>query len=479
MVRSFCAFVLAYAIIQVTGQQIAATPTDFDGDARSEFVTVEPSTDGALQFSSTTIQTGVTRSDGVLGVLGDHVALGSWSQVGAPQLAVISKGTNSLTWTILSSDGETTSQAFGALGDTVLSGADTDGDGLLDALTTSASGRRRVWNRSQSLFTSTRRDSQFAFGFSNETPLFVTQGARGLPATILTGLRGATTLRVYDPLTQRARRIRLPRAPTTTRPHPLRLSANEDALLFVVPEGSGLRLVTQSISAPRSKPLDFTMDSPGTIVIGDFIEGGGEEVGIHTETTLTVYSPLTSAVVSFTVPSGIAVDEININSFASSSPTPPDTPRPPTAQPTPISGDPTAPTDPSLAAVCASFSPISPGEMLIKSDPSNHIGRHDPRTTGYTVVCARECPANTRYVQFFYANGEFAGAVAKYGIFSGNGRPRLYGAVGAAPQHDAAVIAARAAGIGNGKLYLQVSSATSGHDSRCKEFSPSGRNGSL
>lgn len=132
-----------------------------------------------------------------------------------------------------------------------------------------------------------------------------------------------------------------------------------------------------------------------------------------------------------------------------------------------------------LAMVCASTSSILPGQMLIKSEASNHIHNGDPRTTGYTLVCGSQCTANLRRSDFFYADGSYAGSVGYYGRFSGNGQPRLYGAAGGAPQHFASQIAAKASGIGNGMLYLQVSSATEGAGTECKEFAPGGRNGSL
>jgi hypothetical protein len=132
-----------------------------------------------------------------------------------------------------------------------------------------------------------------------------------------------------------------------------------------------------------------------------------------------------------------------------------------------------------LADVCATTSVIGAGQMLIKSEISDHINSGDPRATGYTVVCAADCPKNLRKTDFFYADGSYAGSVGYYGTFSGNGRPRLYGAAGGAEQHFVSQIAPKAAGIGNGKLYMQMSSATSGPATSCKEFNPTGRNGSL
>jgi hypothetical protein len=141
--------------------------------------------------------------------------------------------------------------------------------------------------------------------------------------------------------------------------------------------------------------------------------------------------------------------------------------------------DPGTVPDGGLASVCTSFTPILNLQMLIKSEISAHINPLDKRATGYTLVCGSQCPQNLRKADFFYADGSYAGSVGYYGRFSGNGKPRLYGAAGGAPQHFARQIAAKAATIGNGKLYIQISAATSGESTICKEFNPTGRNGGI
>lgn len=153
----------------------------------------------------------------------------------------------------------------------------------------------------------------------------------------------------------------------------------------------------------------------------------------------------------------------------------------PAPAPTPGGGDNSPPPSAgSLAEVCASVSEIGAGEMLVKSEISDHISNPtDKRSTGYTCVCARLCPRNLSRADFFYENGEYAGSVGYYGRFSGNGQPRLYGAAGAAPQHFVRDIAAKARTIGSGRLYLQISKERSGPATACKAFFPVGRNGSL
>lgn len=136
----------------------------------------------------------------------------------------------------------------------------------------------------------------------------------------------------------------------------------------------------------------------------------------------------------------------------------------------------------SLSNVCASIDQMDNGEMLIKSEISKHISKGDRRASGYTVVCASKCLARGRAaVPFFYSNGEVAGYVARYlPNFSGNGKRRFYGGVGAAPQHFASQIAAYADTLETGgMLYMQTSKSESGERTTCMEFNPRGRNGGL
>ncbi len=136
-----------------------------------------------------------------------------------------------------------------------------------------------------------------------------------------------------------------------------------------------------------------------------------------------------------------------------------------------------------LSSVCATIDVIEPGDLLIKSEASAHFSNPlDRRTTGYTLVCARRCPSLRRTtLPFYFANGTLAGELARYlPNFSGNGRPRFYGGTGRAPQHFARRLARQARRIAEGgSLYLQMSRVAAGPRTRCVEFAPSGRNGSL
>ena len=456
-------------------ERVYAAPLDLDLDGRSELITTEINSDNSLTHRGFNLTTSTAFEVGSLGAVGDHIAPGRWRTSSSFEIAIVRASDGALSWSLVGS-GETPVRAsFGSSQDTFMSGVDLNRDGISDAVTTSNSSRRRSWTITENLFGESIISQTFTFGFSNERPLFIKSAEGDLLATVAIGARGVAMLRTYNPVTKQTRRVRLGRAPKAITPLPIAYSASSFGLVYPVEQGDATELHFHGLHS-RAATATVSIPAKGTVLIGDFLSDEiGEEVAIHSVATLHIYSRVQQKVVQIPVPSGIAVDEINSNSFVTA-PTPPANPAPPQNPPTTGTPIPGVPPEGGLAAVCSEVSPISAGEMLIKSDPSGHIGRHDPRTTGYTVVCARDCPTTLRYTPFYYANGELAGAVAMYGLFSGNGRPRLYGAVGQAPQHDARAIASKAATLGNGKLYISMGGTAL---SRCKEFAPLGRNGSL
>jgi hypothetical protein len=126
-----------------------------------------------------------------------------------------------------------------------------------------------------------------------------------------------------------------------------------------------------------------------------------------------------------------------------------------------------------LAAQCPT---VKQARLLVKSEASNHISSGDARATGYTLVCAADCPAGFP-ATFLYCDGSEAGKLGYYGTFSGNGRPRAYGAAGGAKQHFVSQIArtSKKKGCGN-ILYLKMRSGANGW---CSPFYSVGRSGGV
>jgi hypothetical protein len=429
---------------------------------------------------------------GRFGVPGDHVALGRWLGTGAEQLGVVSADTErgALVWKVLTPSGGVTEQLLGAVGDTVIAAADFDATGIDDPTVVSAAGRTLQWSIAIDRFRGGFRTLTFQLGSRGEAPFYINYDGSGPWLATFGGNGRASTVRLLNPRTGARVQVRgLPALPSSAPAQPMALRNAEGRELLLVAQRVGGRTQLTVFDLINRTTVGVTVAGSGAVVVGDFLDGAGDEYALLGAAGVVVGDPWSGEqrVVSAPSANPILIDGVNINRVTAGDPPAPSTPtpRPTTAAPAatprpPVNGGSGGGSPPeSLGRVCAAHSPIAPGELLIKSEPSSHIHGGDPRTTGYTVVCARICPSNLSYAQIFYSDGSFAGAVAKYGVFRGNRKPRLYGAVGRAPQHFAAQVATQASRIGNGKLYLQMSSATTGVGTWCKEFLPVGRNGSL
>ncbi len=432
------------------------------------------------------VQTGDARLLGEFGSMGEHIAMGRWLGTGGAQLGVVSvdSATREIVWRVLGIGGREIEKRLGMAGDIVVAAADVDATGIDDPMIVSRNGRRLSWTVAFDLFRGGRRKMTFQIGARNEPPFFINFDKTGPWLGSISAGKKATVVRVLNPRTGERRQVRrLPPLPAGASLQPVALNAPGGSQLLAVSRRAGDVTLLSLVDLQRRSLTTKKLAALGDLVVGDFLPDEGDEYALVSSSTVLIGNPFSGSQVKVAKPvaNAILVDSFNVNrTTAAPAPTtrpqPTTAPRPnPTATRSPGGG--AAPA--SLNSVCASRSPIASGEMLIKSEASDHIHNGDPRTTGYTVVCARLCPRNQSYAQFFYSDGSFAGAVARYGTFRGNGKPRLYGAVGQAPQHFATEIAEKASIIGNGKLYLQISGATRGGETVCKEFNPKGRNGSL
>jgi hypothetical protein len=463
-------FVASLSPLTASAERLA--PADFDGDGLSDFVLISASKN-VLSWSAVTGSGASQQALGDFGRLGFHVTLGDWLGTGLPQPATVTTLGSKIIWRVLSS-GVSIQREFGTTGDTVVAGADFSGDGAVDATIVSKGSNGLNWRVHAGLFTdSNLPTTDFTFGRVKDNYFFANPDATNdRVASITNKGQGAFLLRYFNPKTLRGTRLLvdqdLPSAQLKKSPLPLRDATGKDMLLFYSRRGSA---TTFSLFKSKKKTLEvFRLKATGEVLVGNYTTDAGDEVAVQTESGFLVYNPLTKVKSLISAPAGIAVDEVNINTLGEPEDNTPAPPPPPPSDQPPLAG---------LFGVCEKYSAIANGEMLIKSEISQHIPGQDPRATGYTLVCARLCPKNLSRSDFFFADGSYAGSVARYGTFHGNGKPRLYGAVGEAPQHFASDIAAKASTIGNGKLYMQISSARSGAGTDCKEFNPTGRNGGL
>lgn len=482
-------FLAAAAFLALAAHAHAKSP-DFDGDGVSDLTIVRIGSSGNLDWGTTVSGSSVDMALGTFGRNGDHLILSDWEAAGVSRIGVVSIDGGAITWKIVSGDGSVKSVKLGKRGDTVISGANLGGSAVTDGVVVGVQGKRLRWTVRTDLFTTPGQNVEFLFGNKADKPFFAprAKGAGDVAAIYVKGKKGATVQTRALNGSKKGILFRVPTAAKAATSAPLPLRGKKGAIIyaFVISRGANVRVVFVNA---KGKLLRRVTMPVGDIVVGSFDDRPGEDVASNVNGRLIIVDATSGKVSERSVQPGIAVDEININTLGESSgggnsprpvPVPPggggngggNTPPPPPSGQPPASG--------SLRELCATVSSIVAGQMLIKSEISNHITNPgDPRMTGYTMVCASQCTANLHRSDFFYENGEYAGSVGYYGRFSGNGQPRLYGGAGGAPQHFVSQIAAKARGIGSGRLYMQVSKATKGANTHCKVFNPTGRNGGV
>jgi hypothetical protein len=477
----------ALSVPSATAQRL---PSDFNGDGISDLVFI--SLQRTLVWEPIDVASGLPIESKAMGIVGDHIIMADWFRTGRPQIGVVrvERSTGEIIWRVRDDTGQTHQRKFGMAGDRVVAAADFNGNGAADAVIVRTEGRKLRWIISYDPYQGGTTQAEFLFGAAGEQIFYLNPDGKGMAFASLSDKGRSTRVRMFNPVTGK-RRV-LSDLPLVAKKRGKKLtvlpidSPTGKQVIAMVRSSGGKTSVATLDPLKKKQPKKFrvhTVQANGDVAVGNYLSDAGHEVVVQGRNGASfIVNPFNAARRELSTPAdAVLVDEFNINLLL----TPPDdedddSPAPPPAPPSaPAPNVPPSGVAPEggLRSVCSTVSPIAPGEMLVKSDPSSHIHRGDPRTTGYTVVCAALCPLFRNFVPFFYANGEFAGAVAQYGIFSGNGKPRLYGAVGDAKQHFTSEIAPRARSIGTGKLYLKMNGGN--NPGSCKEFEPTGRNGSL
>jgi hypothetical protein len=104
-----------------------------------------------------------------------------------------------------------------------------------------------------------------------------------------------------------------------------------------------------------------------------------------------------------------------------------------------------------LSSICKKTSDIN--GALFKVTAGGHIGRSDPRYTGFSFICGSRCTSFPAKV--YHCDGSQAFTMGFYGKWSGNGKSRAYCGSGGAPRCSTNAIRARSRALKcNGMGYL-------------------------
>lgn len=477
------------AFTAVFGAQAQKLPADFNNDGMSELVYI--ALDRTLVWQPIDVASGANLGTKNMGIVGDHIIMADWLGTGTPQTGIVrvEKKSSDIIWRVRNDAGENLQFKFGLAGDRVVSAADFDKSGAADAVVVRKVGKKLHWFIAYDPLRGGTIRNEFVFGSASENIFYFNPDGAGIRFAALSEKGSATKVRLLNPVT--GKRKILGDLPLVNKRRgkkllvlPLDAPNGRQVIAMVRIKGAKTTIAAldplkkKNKTKKKAKIRSFTVPANGDVVVGNYLPEKGYEIAVRGVLQAFIVNTFTGARREISAPDGVLVDEFNINQViagATNSEPEPQPTEPPANEPPP--SNPGSPAPGSLRGVCSTISSIAAGEMLIKSEISKHIHGGDPRATGYTVVCARICPNSMSRVPFYYANGEEAGAVGYYSTFSGNGQPRLYGAAASADQHFAGQIAQRARGIGSGKLYLKMNGGDG--PGACKEFEPTGRNGSL
>ncbi len=306
---------------------VRAAANDFNGDGLSDFILLTINKNGSLSWDGFATSVPSITSLGTLGNVGDHIAVAPWNTSSIPALGVVTKSGSSVSW-IVNSNGNLQQLALGSPDSTVIAGADLNGNGVADAIAVTKEGSALTWEVQLDPFSlSPGARTSFRFGKSKDIPFFFSLGGTSDVVGLLRQKGKFTTL-LYRSLDGRVRKRRVLRnVPSgVDRPLPVKATSGKDLLGFSFVRSGETRVKLLDAAGRSRGSLRFA--GTGTLLVGDFVDGFGEEVALYSEATGTaqVVNPRSKYSATIDIGDGIPVDEININSFQNNSSSPTNSP---------------------------------------------------------------------------------------------------------------------------------------------------------
>lgn len=431
---------------------MAAVPNDFDGDGISDRTWVQIEADKSLTWTAELSTSQAQMALGSLGKAGDAITMAQWLP-GGTQIGVASLNgtTNKIEWSIRESNGNVRTKVLGKKGDLVVSGADFDGNGIADAAVARLVKKKATWEVMLDFFASdTPVKKTFTFGEAGDR-IFYARAEKDSAVDWIgitrTGSNSKTLARMRDINSGAVKQFpRLPQLASQgvrPRPFPVRQSAGTDLIGFSV--GSGGKTSLKVFNLQGGAVFSHVFSGTGTSVVGEFLQGPGEEVAYESGEYAAIANPRQIDVTETVALGGIPVDEVNINSLGAEVPTPT-----PTSIPSGDDGGTNG-----RPAQCSQFVSM-PSTHIYKTFGSNHFSDIRRKTIGLIMKSGAQGPFPS-CIDAIDTKGNVVSKLALYAVGGGWGA-RYYAGIRCAKStpFGGAEVASRAMqSSGSSRIYMK------------------------
>jgi len=259
------------------------------------------------------------------GKVGNHIVFGSFTGSGPEQLGTIAEENNgTATWTVMNQSGQELGDfSFGNNSNIFVAGADFDNNGVIDPAVVDFSGTSLNWRVKINGFAGGSTETTRQFGKSSlKARLFYTNFyGDGDWIGFVDKPKGKSHNRIQlrNVISGAKIKINIKKVGSYgERPIPVTGSDGTDLLAFARSVGSQTKAVF--INNNGQKVAGHIFNIIGTVLKGDLDPNQpGEELAVQNDETIITFNPFSKESNTFSAPTGIFVDRVNINDFNSSS----------------------------------------------------------------------------------------------------------------------------------------------------------------